>query len=110
MLNKIKENWGYILFSAIFLILPAVVGLIFWATLHTFTQFEAAFALFGIISILLALLRSRSRDSKNFKKNKTLHEDKKTDSYKQYRFEQWIFYITGLVDLLVGGIMFLIFR
>lgn len=110
MKNLFRDNWGYLLFSAIFLILPTITGLIFYLTLGTLYQFEAAFVIFGCISLIIGIFRTRRRDTKNFKTNKTLHEDTDTDEYRQYRFEQWVFYITGLVDLGAGGILFLIFR
>lgn len=106
MREKLSNCWGYIVYSLIFLVLPAIIGIIFYFTIHSAVQLEAAFVIFGAFSILIGLFRTRRHDTKNFRKNKTLHEDKDTEEYKGFAVGQWFFYVTGIVDLLISLLMF----
>ena len=95
-----KDIFIYALIHAsIFLLLPTVIGISLTAILKMRQIAEAMYVIFGTISILFALFRSRRRDSKNFRKNHTISEDKDTPEYKQFFYQQLIAYVFGLISI-----------
>ena len=87
-------------------LVPAVIGLVFALVFENFVILEVAFALYGVLCLLFAMLRNWNRDSKNFRANKTIVEDTKTDSFKEYKKFQRTLWLMGLVNLLISHIVF----
>ena len=69
---------------------------------------EVIYVVFGLIDLLLITIRLRIRDSRNYKKNKSIVEDKTTKEYKTWIREQYLIAILGAVDLAASLVVFLI--
>lgn len=91
-----------IIYSAIFIVVPTAIGIPIAAIFYHRTILEALYLVFGVIALLIPLFKSRIRDSKNWKENHTIVEDKESDSYKNYRFLQTVMYIVGLITILLS--------
>ena len=87
-------------------LIPLVLGLVFSLIFENFVILETSFAIFGVLMFLFALARNWNRDSNNYKKNKTIVEDKKTDSYKEYKKFQRALWILGIVNLVLSHMVF----
>ena len=90
------------IYSSIFVVLPTILATIFTLIFHNPYLPESIFAIFGSLSILIALFRSTNRDTKNYRKNHTIIEDKETPEYRLYSFHQRISYIVGAIVLLLA--------
>lgn len=90
-------------------LVPTILGLVFALVFENFVILEVAYALFGVLCLLFAMLRNWNRDSRNFRANKTIVEDPKTDSYKEYKKFQRTLWVMGLANLLASHLVFVIF-
>lgn len=87
-------------------LIPTVLGLVFSFVFENFVILETSYAILAVLLLLFAMARSWNRDSNNFRKNKTVVEDKKTDSYKEYRNFQLTLWILGIVNFLISHLIF----
>ena len=97
-----------IIYSSIFFLAPTAIGVPLTITLRNGTYIESLYVIFGVISLLIGVIRSWNRDSKNVRKNHTIVEDKDTPQYKAYRFQQMTSYIVGFILLAVSVAAFYI--
>ena len=75
-LNKTEIFRYAIVFFFAVDVVPAVVGIPLMVAFQTSIYMEVFYIVFGVIALLAVLFRSRRRDSKNYKNNKTIFEDK----------------------------------
>ncbi len=87
-------------------LIPLVLGLVFSLIFKNFVILETSFAILGVLLLLFAVARNWNRDSNNFKANKTIVEDKKTDSYKEFKKFQLTLWILGAVNFLLSHLVF----
>ena len=104
--NK-KERLFILIFCLSAVSIPTIVGLILTIILQRIVFLESLLIIFGVLVMLLALARSRRRDTKNYKQNNTIHEDHDNESYKEYRKMQLILYGVGLGLFLLSIVAFL---
>lgn len=88
-----------LIYSAIFFLIPTAVGVPLTACLSNGSYVESLYVIFGVISMLVGIVRGWNRDSKNFRKNHTTVEDKDSSAYRQFVFQQWTSYIVGIILL-----------
>lgn len=104
-----KSKFLYaLIYCAIAIGVPSIIGIPLTASLSLPPIVEASYIIVGVISIMYGIFRSHFRDSRNYKKNKTVIEDKNTKEYQDYRFRQWTAYLAGLTDLLLSLVAYLI--
>ena len=98
-----KDKIKYVLiYSSIFILMPTGIGIPLTAIFSNPYIIESSYVIFGAISIIFAFIRSTRRDTKNIRKNHTLVEDKETEEYRKYSFQQWVAYISGAVSLVLS--------
>ena len=105
--NK-KERLFILIFCLSAVSVPTIAGMILTIVLQRIVFLESFYIIFGVLVMLLALARSRRRDTKNYKQNNTVHEDHQDESYKEYRKMQLILYGVGLGLFLLSVIAFLL--
>ena len=98
-LNKTEIFRYAIVFFFAVDVVPAVVGIPLMVAFQTSIYMEVFYIVFGVIALLAVLFRSRRRDSKNYKNNKTIFEDKTTPEYRSYRIIQWLMIASGVLAL-----------
>lgn len=91
-------------------LIPTTIGIVFYFVHHDFHIMEVVYALLGVLLFLFAIARNWNRDSSNFKKNKTIVEDPKSESYKEYKKFQKELWILGIVNCLLSLLVFFIFN
>lgn len=91
-------------------LIPTSIGLIFYFLNHNFYMLEVVYALFGILLFLFACIRNWNRDTRNYKANKTIVEDTKSETYKEYKKFQRTIWILGAVNCILSLLTFLIFN
>ena len=106
--EKKKNRLIILIFSLIAILVPTITGLILSIVLRRTVFLEAFYIIFGVITLLFALFRSRYRDNKNYRSTQKVKEDKEEQSYKEFRNAQIILYSIGLFLLLCSVIAFLI--
>ena len=85
---------------SIAILFPVVISLPFAIIFNYYTILEASFLGFGALELLFAMLRLRSRDKANYKKNKSLYEDRTNDNYRAFRKEQTVIFILGGINII----------
>lgn len=106
--NNKMPLWKLILVTVILLAFPLLVGGIFSYINGNTTFLEVALIVWGVFFWIAISIRSRARDSMNYKKNKTVFEDKSTKDYKEYKKVQLYLFLFGLGCCLLSVIVFLI--
>lgn len=97
-----------VLYIVCVIIFPAIPGLIISLVNGDITAFEVMYVVFGLLDLLLITIRLRVRDNHNFRKNKSVVEDKTTVDYKQWLYFQYIIAIAGFADLAISLVAFVI--
>ena len=105
--NK-KERLFILIFCICAVGLPLIVGTILTIIFQRIVLLESSLIICGVLVILLALFRSRRRDSKNYKENKSVHEDHESESYLEYRRLQITLYIVGLSLIVLSVIAYIL--
>ena len=98
----------YIIFGVCIILLPGLIGGLLAAINQNILYLEVCYVVFGLIDLLLITIRIRIRDGQNYKKNKSIDEDKTSDEYKVWLKEQYLIAIFGGIDLLTSLVVFLI--
>lgn len=99
---------GYIIFGSVVILLPGIIGGILAAVNKNLIFLEVMYVVFGLIDLMLITIRLRMRDGQNYKKRKSITEDKEDDDYKIWLKEQYFIAILGIIDLLLSLVVFLI--
>ena len=108
MEDKKKERLFILIFCICAVAIPLISGSILAAVFQRIVWLESFLIIFGVIVIILALARSRRRDTKNYKQNNTVHEDHQDESYREYRRLQIVLYIVGLSLFLLSAVAFIL--
>ena len=108
MKNKGHNLVAYLIFVTVVVLIPGVVGGILSGINQDLIYLEVIYVIFGLINLMLITIRIRMRDSKNYKKDKTITEDKTADSYRIWIKEQYLIAITGIIDLVISLVVFAI--
>ncbi len=109
-INK-KDVLKYsLIFAGVIDVLPIIVGVILMVTLQNYIYLEVLCFAFGAIGLLAVIFRSSTRDRKNYKKNKSVFEDKTTPEYRTYRVIQWLMIASAVLILILSFIFYLIFK
>lgn len=109
--NEQSINWkSLIIYASVMVGLSLGLGFLITGITKDFVYVELIVAIFGIISLLLMMIRIRARDSRNYKKNKSIVEDKNTVAYKNWKAMQFCCLIVGVVLLLLSLLFFYLFR
>lgn len=106
--KKAKLSVGFIVYFACIVAIPGIAGGILAALNQSLIYLEVLYVIFGLVDLLLITIRIRLRDSKNYKKNKTIYEDKKSPEYIKWIKEQYLIAVVGVIDLLISLIVYLI--
>ena len=106
-----KSNWKFIfIFSGIYCALAVGVSFIVSAIIQDFRYTEIITALFGVLILLFMMIRIWFRGSHNLKKDdRSVFEDKKSLSYKNWFRLQMCFLSVGLFLVLLSQLFFFIF-
>lgn len=109
-INK-KDVLKYsLIFAGVIDVLPITIGVILMVTLQNYIYLEILCFAFGAIGLLAAIFRSTVRDRRNYKKNKSVFEDKTTPEYRTYRVIQWLMIASAILILILSFIFYLIFK
>lgn len=108
MKNSIHNKTFYIIFAIAVIVLPGIIGGILSAVFQNLIYLEVMYVVFGLVDLLLIVIRIRMRDGQNYKKNKTIYEDKTTDEFRTWRKEQYLIALIGAIDLSISLIVFAI--
>ena len=100
-----KFNTIYLIVSTL---IPLAIGGIALLITEYLGVFEAAYVLIGLIDLLIITIRLHARDSRNYKKNKSIVEDKTTKDYKEWKNFQYLLGLAGAIDLLLSLVAFVI--
>ena len=106
-----KSNWMFvIIFAVVYCLIGVGVGFIVSATTNDYRYTEIITALLGVLILLFMMVRIWFRSSHNLKKgDKSVFEDKKTLSYKNWFRLQMCFLFTGIFLILLSQLFFFIF-
>ena len=106
-----KSNWMFvIIFAVVYCLIGVGVGFIVSATTNDYRYTEIITALLGVLILLFMMVRIWFRGSHNLKKgDKSVFEDKKTLSYKNWFRLQMCFLFTGIFLILLSQLFFFIF-
>jgi len=102
-----------LIFGGIVLLVPTIIGLILYLVWHSPYYFEATFCAMGCLGLIFVLGRSRRRDTKNYKANRTVVEgdsEEEKEAYKVYKYSQLICTLISILDFVIAGVLFLILR
>lgn len=105
--NKGKIGLGFYIYGGVVIALPGIIGGILSGILRDLIYLEVLYVVFGLVDLLLITVRLRFRDGQNYKKNKTVFEDKKTPEYRKWIKEQYFIALIGFIDLGVSLIVYL---
>lgn len=108
MNDEKKERTFILIFVLVAVLLPTIVGVILMLVFQRSVILESLYAIFGSLILIVALFRSRARDSANIKKEHTVVEDHNTKEYKKYSRFQAVLYFTGAGLLVLTGIVYLL--
>jgi hypothetical protein len=97
-----------LILGIILLIIPFCLGLPFAIIYQNSVYLEVILIIFGLLEILVFLHRDRKRDSINYKKNKSIYEDKTTEEYRAYKKSQIFILIVGLLSIGCSVLVFYI--
>ena len=106
-----KSNWMFvIIFAVVYCLIGVGVGFIVSSTTNDYRYTEIITALLGVLILLFMMVRIWFRGSHNLKKgDKSVFEDKKTLSYKNWFRLQMCFLFTGIFLILLSQLFFFIF-
>lgn len=90
-------------------LVPTILGVVFSIVFENYVILESSYAILGVLLFLFALARNWNRDTNNYKANKTIVEDKRTDAYKEYKKFQRLLWILGLVNFALAYVVYLLF-
>lgn len=85
-------------------LIPTVVGVVLAILFENFQYLHYIYGLFGIIIFLFALLRNWRRDTKNFKTQGSIVEDRTSESFKGYKKFQKTLWIMGILNIVLSMI------
>ena len=105
---KVKNILQDVLLVLLLLAFPTVVGVAVFLISGEIYYLEVIYVLFGLLELLIMMLRFRRRDSNNVRKNHTVYEDTKTSEYKKFKYEQVLLGICGVATLLASLLAFLL--
>ena len=109
MENKVKFFSRYNLIYMLCVVsIPTFVGGLLAIILQDLLYLEIMYVVIGLIDLLIITVRLRIRDGQNYKKTKSIKEDKTTDDYKKWVYFQYIVAISGAIDLVLSLIVFAI--
>lgn len=109
-MKKMSSFISTLIICLILLVIPVVIGVIISLSLGNFLYLEVLLVLFGLVELLVFTTNGRRRDSKNFKKTKSIYEDKTTKEYKEYKMSQFMILALGILSIMSSLIVFLIFN
>ena len=107
--NRNPHFW-LIPYGVVLLAIIGLVGGIVSANNQDLLYLEVILVLVGLFDLLFFSVRIFFRDRVNYRKNKSVFEDKTTPEYKAYIINQWILFGIGIGLLLVSLLIFLIRR
>lgn len=107
MKEKSKLIIKEIVFLLVLLLIPTIIGLVLYILMQNLLYWEILYIIFGLVELLVMMAKIRARDSSNYRKNKTLVEDKKTDEYKHYIRGQKVLFACAVLTILCSLIVFL---
>ncbi|MBO7614181.1 MAG: hypothetical protein J6T15_00560 [Bacilli bacterium] len=109
MENQVKFFSRYNLFYMLGVVgIPTIIGGILALIFKDLLYLEAMYVIIGLIDLVIITVRLRIRDGQNYKKYKSIKEDKTTDDYKRWVYFQYIVAISGAIDLVLSVIVFAI--
>ena len=107
--NRNPHFW-LIPYSAVLLLIAGLVGGIVSGVNQNLLYLEVILVLIGLFDLMFFSVRIFFRDRVNYRKNKSVFEDKSAPEYKSYIINQWILFGIGILFLLVSLLIFLIRR
>ena len=106
-----KSNWKLIIiFSIVYILVGVGTSFLVSAIVGDYRYTEVITAIFGVLIMLFMMIRIWFRGSHNLKKDdRSVFEDKKTLSYKNWFRLQMCFLFVGLFLVALSQLFFLIF-
>lgn len=107
--RKLKPWVSNLIVMLSVILVTTIIGLVFtWIFDWNFVILETSYMLVGIITMLIALFNSRSREKKHYKETKSVLEDKTTKEYKKFRVSQLYFWGFGILNVILSLLVFMI--
>ena len=106
--SKKKKLIRRIIIASVMIIIPIALGIILAVAFERPDYAESVLVGFAIIYLITIFTRSRLRDSRNWRANKTVFNDKKSKDYIEYRKGQWVLFYIALFLLASSLIIFMI--
>lgn len=98
-----------ILIFVILTLIPVAIGLPFRFGFDRKVIFEVTMAVFGLLELLVLMVRIFLKDRKLYKKGISSSEFKESDNYKNYVNIQIILLVSAVINLLISLLYFYIF-
>ena len=109
MTEKKKDFLFILIFGLVGFLLPTITGLILAFSLKRTVFLESLYIIFGALTLIVALYRSRKRDIANYGgASKKEQSEVEKENAKQFRITQIFLYGLGLFLFLCSLISFLI--
>ena len=105
-----NPHFWLIPYSITLLLIIGLVGGLFSLINQDLIILEVTVVVTGLFDLLFVTVRIFFRDRVNYRKNKSVFEDKKAPEYKEFMINQWILAGIGVFLLLVSLLIFLIRR
>jgi len=105
-----RPHFWLIPYSIVIVLIVGLVGGITSAVNHDLIYLEVLLVVGGLFTLLFVTIRIFFRDRVNYRKNKSVFEDKKAPEYKEFMINQWILAAIGIVLVLASLLIFLIRR
>ena len=98
--------WVYLVWAGASVTIPLAVGLPLYFTNGDLIYLETLFAVVGLFGLVIVMTRIHFRDGRNFKKNKSVLEDKTTPEYRDFVKSQFLFGGISIATALLSLIVF----
>ena len=105
--NK-SEKLFILIYGLVAFLIPTVTGLVLTIVLQRIVFLEAFYIIFGSLTLIFALYRSRKRDNRNYKKYKGNQMPEEKESDRVFRNTQIFLYALGVTLLASSVVAFLI--
>ena len=103
-----KDRLFVLVFGLVMFLIPTTGGLILTILMQRIVFLEAFYIIFGVLTLIFALYRSRKRDNHNYKNYKDNEEPIEKENNRSFRNSQLVLYLFGVILLAASLVSFLI--
>ena len=108
-IDRKKVIINSIIFVAILILIPIVIGLPFTLAFGNKEILEVSFAVFGLLELLVLMIMIQIKSRRLYKNNMSNKDFKETTKYLQYKRVFYILLSTASINLLFSLLYFYIF-